>query len=622
MKTVMRMVVVSAAVVFGSFQTASGSAPAPVSPAGDQSVRPTSGDIRTAVGKLMGWQVGIFTSDFPTLTFAQAATLDDALGLASIGGSSDQKVSPEIDQNLDFNLSADGITFVKQRLHELALKMPTYRVANIPADEASREKLFAFAKELGVQTIVTDAMPSSLSELDTIAGRDDVNVAIESTDSPKDLMNSIHGLSPHFGVSVNLAGWMGHGVRPVDGLAEVKDRLMVVEVRDRSGFGEEAHDVRLGTGAGELQQFFYNVGLAEPAPQEQPNACVNCGRPYGGTRPLFIALGVDPWQVTIPTAKQAGISGGSFADLWQEASDLEKVVRPAMGYRVDEDAKLIPITIADRIPADVKQKIDAALPRTAAVQPKKSRKILVVDLCPAGGYYHDTIAHANYAIQKMADLTGAYEPIFSNDLNDLKYPKIMKYDAVFLNSIVGEVFADPAVIDGLVRFVRQGGGLAAIHGTSFASPDVPEFGQMLGATSGPHRVETATLKIDDPNSPLTKQFASSPLTAAFGGRAFTYTDEFYHFLQAEPYSRKTLHVLISIDDDKTDLSMWHVRPDKDYGLVWVRKYGQGRVFNCALGHTPTFFETPALARMILNAIQFVDGDLPVDTTPSAMLTSR
>ena len=170
--------------------------------------------------------------------------------------------------------------------------------------------------------------------------------------------------------------------------------------------------------------------------------------------------------------------------------------------------------------------------------------------------------------------------------------------------------------------MREGGGVAGLHGASYASPDVPEFGYLIGAQTGPHRVETATLKIDDPDSPLTRQFASSPLTAKLGGNGFVYTDEFYHFLPTGPYSREKLHVLISIDADKSDLSHWQVRPDKDYSLVWIKSDGAGRVFNCAIGHTPTLFETPALAEMIQNAIQFVLGDLPADTTPSAMLAHK
>jgi type 1 glutamine amidotransferase/sugar phosphate isomerase/epimerase len=624
MKTSMRVVVVlaAAAVAITSSQIASGAPPAPANHRGSQSVRPTTGEIRTAVDGLLGWHVGIFGNIFPTLTFSESAVLTDALGLANIGGDNSQEASPQIGKKLDFHLSPEDVDSVKRQLDSLGLKMTAYRVDTIPSDAESLQKLFAFAKELGAETIVTSALPSSLPELDTLADKSGINVAIESQDDPKELMSSIQGLSPRIGVSANLGQWMEHGIRPVDGLATIHGRLMAVRLRDRSRLGTNAHDVRLGTGTADLQRFLLQVAAQEPPPQEQPNACVNCGRPYGGTKPLFIALDVNPWQIVIGTEPQAGVSGGIFADLWQAATDFEKIARPAMGYRIEQDAALIPPTSADRIAAEVKQKIEAALPRRAVVTPRAPRKLLVVDLSPAGGYYHDTVANANFAIQKMAENTGAYQPIFSNDLNNLKYPNILKYDAVFLNSIVGEVFSDPAVLDGLIRFVRQGGGVAGLHGASYASMDIPEYGELIGAQSGPHRVETTTLKVDEPDSPLTTHFASSPLTAGLGGKAFSWTDEFYHFLPTGPYSREKLHVLISIDDQKTDLSQWHVRPDSDYGMVWIKSYGEGRVFNCALGHTPSLFETPAMAQMVLNGIQFVLGDLPADTTPNAMTGNK
>ena len=93
--------------------------------------------------------------------------------------------------------------------------MTTYRVAGIPDDQDSRQKLFAFAKELGVATIVTNAVPSSLSQLDELAVQSGINVAIESRDDPKELMGSIQALSAHIGVSADFDQWMEHGIRPV-----------------------------------------------------------------------------------------------------------------------------------------------------------------------------------------------------------------------------------------------------------------------------------------------------------------------------------------------------------------------------------------------------------------------
>ena len=596
-------------------------APAPPPDLGpSKSVRPNSAAIRTSVGPLLGWEAGISSTVFGPLTFSDAAGLADALGLATIEGDSRQKVSSQIDKNLDFQLPPDAVAAVKARLAELRLTMIAYRVESI--DEGSAAKLFAFAKELGVKTIITGAVPSSLSTVEKLAADNGMDVAIAVGGDPKTVMSSIGNAGPHIGVGLDFGNLIEQGIKPVDALAVVKDRLVAVRLRDRNHLGPNGRDVPFGTGVAEAQKFFLEVAKQEPPPIEDPSKCVNCSRPYGGTKPLFIALDVDPWQVAIATGPQPGTSRGAFAELWRQAEEFERVVRPAMGYRIEQDAKLIPITPPDRIPADVKEKIEAALPKQALVTPKAPRKLLIVDVAPAGAYYHDTAAHANFAIQKMADSTGAFQAIFSNDLNNLKYPKILDYDAVFMNSGDGEVFSDPQVLNGLIRFVHEGGGLAGLHGASYASMDVPEFGELIGAQSGPHQVEKATLKVDDPSSPLTRQFAGSPLTAELHGKGFVYTDEFYHFLPDGPYSRDKLHVLISIDAEKSDLSNWHVRPDKDYGLVWIKSYGKGRVFNCAMGHTPTLFETPALAQMMLGAIQFVLGDLPADTTPSTMLSSK
>jgi type 1 glutamine amidotransferase len=68
--------------------------------------------------------------------------------------------------------------------------------------------------------------------------------------------------------------------------------------------------------------------------------------------------------------------------------------------------------------------------------------------------------------------------------------------------------------------------------------------------------------------------------------------------------------------------MLAVRPDNDYGLVWIKSYGSGRVFNCALGHSVLLFGTPTMAQMILNGVQFALGDLEADTTPSAKLSTK
>jgi type 1 glutamine amidotransferase len=526
----------------------------------------------------LGLRVGFSSSAFEPISFSEAAAKADELGTGFMETSSTEKVSLETPKNLDYNLSPDEMTKVKTRLGELRLQILAYRTPAIPADEGSRRRLLEFAKRVGIETIVTSSAPEALVDLDKLAGEFGVNVAFEGS-NPKNLVSSLDGRSSRIGLSVDTATWAQADIKPADALRMVNNRLLCLTLHDPGATGTE--------------QLLLELAKLNPPTPPPPPTCGDCAGPRVPVRPLFVTIGASP----------------------ADAAAFEKAVRPAVGWQVVQISKKTPITPVAGIPPLDRAMILAAVPRQALVKPKKARKLLIIDLCPQGGFYHHTIAHANLALELIAKNTGAFEPVFNNDLDNLKYPKIKEYDAVFLNSVVGSLFSDSDVINGLTRYVREGGGVAAIHGSTYASTDIHEYGEMLGAQTGPHRIEVATLKVDDPNSPLTKQFE---------GHDVTHVDEFYHFLPDGPYSREKLHVLLSINMAKSDMTTpgQASRPDNDYGLVWIRSFGNGRVFNCALGHTPLLFGTPKMAQMVLAGIQFALGDLEADTTPSAERSSK
>lgn len=88
-------------------------------------------------------------------------------------------------------------------------------------------------------------------------------------------------------------------------------------------------------------------------------------------------------------------------------------------------------------------------------------------------------------------------------------------------------------------------------------------------------------------------------------------------------TREKLHVLIGVDAEKRDIRCWeYLRPDKDFGMVWIKSFGKSRVFNSVPGHRPEFYMMPDLVKLMLSGIQFALGDLEADTTPSAQLAER
>jgi hypothetical protein len=269
-----------------------------------------------------------------------------------------------------------------------------------------------------------------------------------------------------------------------------------------------------------------------------------------------------------------------------------------------------------------RQRIEAAIPARAIVPPRKARKLLIFDLNVGYGG-HRSISTCNLAFTLMGEKTGAFQTVTSREPSIFKPESLSRFDAVFLNNTVGNLFEDPALRQNLVEFVYSGGGLMGVHGTSVAFTkwpgaieDWPEFGVMLGARGANHRAndEHVFIKLDDPTHPVNQ---------AFGGQGFDYRDEFFRV--HKPYSRNRVRVLLSIDTEKTDLQQGPAygkieRADNDYALAWVRQYGRGRVFYCTIAHNPYVFWDAKMLQFYLAAAQFALGDLPAPTAPSAKLT--
>ena len=141
----------------------------------------------------------------------------------------------------------------------------------------------------------------------------------------------------------------------------------------------------------------------------------------------------------------------------------------------------------------------------------------------------------------------------------------------------------------------------------------PEFNTMIGGFFKFHwnDGQDITVKVDDPNSPLTAMFKGKP--------ELVIVDETYT-MSRETYSRKNLRVLTSIDyakmtpEDKAKES--NPRPDGDYALSWIRREGKGRVFYEAHGHNEKIYAITPMLEHVLAGMQYVLGDLQADDSPS------
>ena len=285
--------------------------------------------------------------------------------------------------------------------------------------------------------------------------------------------------------------------------------------------------------------------------------------------------------------------------------------------------------------ADVK-KMEAALPDTAPAKPEKPRKVLIYGL--AKGFVHSSIPLGARTIEELGKKTGAYESTISYDPAAFEPENLKGYDAIVLVSTTGNFLDDPdkAVSDkrreALLNFVKDGKGLVGIHAATDAYYGWRDYGELTGGYFNGHPWnEKVGVKVDDPESPLTRMFDKNGIDIA---------DEIYQFTpkknkegqDQQTFSRSRAHVLLSLDMTTPGRTAPKGKsPTNDFPVAWIQQAGQdrdklidaqngksknGRVFYCSLGHREEIYWNPVILKFYLAGIQYALGDLQANAVPS------
>ena len=272
------------------------------------------------------------------------------------------------------------------------------------------------------------------------------------------------------------------------------------------------------------------------------------------------------------------------------------------------------------------KKIIAAMPDKPRVKPEKNRRVLIFSM--SHKYFHNCIPAGKKAFAIMGEKTGAFEVVVSDDITMFEPDNLKMFDAIIFNNAYIENFVtytniakgyfgalkeedkkkvmelDQRLKNSLVEFIKDGKGLVVLHASVASFENWPEYGRIVGACFDGHPWKDidVAFKVDCP---------AHPLTQAFKTTSFVLNDEIYQV--KDPYSRDSLNVLVSIDAAKTDMTREGInRKDRDFGITWIKKYGKGRVFYCALGHKHELFWNSTILQHYLDGIQYALGDLKLD----------
>jgi type 1 glutamine amidotransferase len=254
-----------------------------------------------------------------------------------------------------------------------------------------------------------------------------------------------------------------------------------------------------------------------------------------------------------------------------------------------------------------------AIAVTCPAQSGNSQKKHLLVIGEEKGYRHESVSHAMATVERLGKQTGLWDTTLRTDTEALTKKKLeynaknlTNFDAVLFFT-GGDLEMDAQQKTDLLSFVHDDGkGFIGVHSAAITFTKWPEFVDMVGGTFDEHPWGTfdAPIIVEDAKFPGMEQWP----------RAFTLRDEIY---QMKSFSRDKVHVLMSLDASKLDLTNPRVhRADHDFAVTWVKMYGKGRVYYSTLGHPEDNWDDPRLQQMYVEAIKWAMGLVDADVTPS------
>ena len=130
---------------------------------------------------------------------------------------------------------------------------------------AANKETFEFAKDMGIETLVSEPPFEAFDELDKLCDEYQINVALHDHPrptrywSPDIVLKACKGHSKWIGACCDTGHWMRSDIVPVEALKKLEGRIISFHVKDLNEYGMKAHDVPWGTGRGDIKGILSEV---------------------------------------------------------------------------------------------------------------------------------------------------------------------------------------------------------------------------------------------------------------------------------------------------------------------------------------------------------------------------
>ncbi|HJN12986.1 MAG TPA: ThuA domain-containing protein [Pirellulaceae bacterium] len=189
-------------------------------------------------------------------------------------------------------------------------------------------------------------------------------------------------------------------------------------------------------------------------------------------------------------------------------------------------------------------------------------------------------------MHSILDKTGRFDVSISSDKEVFASPSLGDYKVVLLNfGFWKETDPSDAAKAGLLKYVKSGGSVVALHFACSAFQDWDEYAVLLGrvwkkGTGGHGPYGEFAVKIKSTDHPITK-----------GLKDFKTEDELYAKLSGDA----EIEVLVTAYSD------WSKKVEP---LVFVKPYGKGRVVHNVLGHALDSKQNSSYQKLLCRGVEW------------------
>jgi sugar phosphate isomerase/epimerase len=222
----------------------------------------------------LGWRLGCLFNCFDPPVLEEAVAQTAALGLHYFEAGSRPAVFHNTPKaHLDPTITPELRRAFQERLRAAGLRLVSYYTYQVKADAAAWRREFAFAKSLGVEILVAEPEPPAFDAIERLCDEFQISLAVHNH-PPKSfywnletVLEVCRGRSRRIGVCADTGHWMRAGIRPLEAVKRLEDRLIEFHLKDRDAYGmQHTHQVAWGAGRGELDRVLQEVKRQDARP--------------------------------------------------------------------------------------------------------------------------------------------------------------------------------------------------------------------------------------------------------------------------------------------------------------------------------------------------------------------